>query len=323
MAAPTPGTPATAWYSPALLSAVEMILDSQDIPTLVEHREGDSSAMPWARAVLDAATEEVAAREAVARAERDEESDALRTRMANLLSDTADALKGDPGPLRAHDWSDLPRVAAGLMQARAAAEQRGADAALAVFGRMWSDPNWNGQVSLGFAASFAQELHEGLRTDGFPAVGAELSCCADCRQPYTVWYADVDLWNAVMRPNGEQQGEPFLCARCFLVRAEPVSEFAEVTWPQYPSRRDRTRVADLLRQVADLTTERDALRRQVDAVKAHRIAGSGISDRTCGIHCACGAEFDSGTWGEALVEWAAHFDSLAHGGADLDTDERR
>jgi hypothetical protein len=75
--------------------------------------------------------------------------------------------------------------------------------------------------------------------DEFPAGGAENSCCADCRQPYTVWSADNDLWNAVMRPNGEQEDEPFLCARCFLIRAQPVTEFADVVWPKYPSRRDR------------------------------------------------------------------------------------
>lgn len=64
--------------------------------------------------------------------------------------------------------------------------------------------------------------------------------CEDCRQPYSVWYADNDLWNAVMRPDG-WTSEPFLCARCFLLRAEPWTEFARVTWPETPSRRDRER----------------------------------------------------------------------------------
>lgn len=41
-----------------------------------------------------------------------DESIALRERMADLLTRTANALKGDPGPLRSHDWSDLPDVAA-------------------------------------------------------------------------------------------------------------------------------------------------------------------------------------------------------------------
>ena len=62
------------------------------------------------------------------------------------------------------------------------------------------------------------------------SIGKELDCCADCRLPYTVWYADNDLWNLVMRSPAEQQPEPFLCARCFLVRAEPVTEIARVTW---------------------------------------------------------------------------------------------
>jgi hypothetical protein len=41
-----------------------------------------------------------------------EESEALRDRMADLLTSVANALKGDPGPLKVHDWSDLPAVAA-------------------------------------------------------------------------------------------------------------------------------------------------------------------------------------------------------------------
>lgn len=41
-----------------------------------------------------------------------DESVALRNRMADLLTRTANALKGDPEPLHSHDWSDLPDVAA-------------------------------------------------------------------------------------------------------------------------------------------------------------------------------------------------------------------
>ena len=50
------------------------------------------------------------------------------------------------------------------------------------------------------------------------AIRRELHC-EDCHRDYSVWYADNDLWNAVMRPNGQQEGEPFLCPTCFLVRA--------------------------------------------------------------------------------------------------------
>jgi len=35
----------------------------------------------------------------------------LNTRLEDLLTATANALKGDPPPLRSHDWSDLPAVA--------------------------------------------------------------------------------------------------------------------------------------------------------------------------------------------------------------------
>jgi hypothetical protein len=58
------------------------------------------------------------------------DDEALRERMASLLRGTANALKGDPGPLAAHDWSDLPRVAAALRAEVVVAEQRGAAKAL-------------------------------------------------------------------------------------------------------------------------------------------------------------------------------------------------
>lgn len=66
--------------------------------------------------------------------------------------------------------------------------------------------------------------------------------CEDCDRDYTIWYADNDLWNAVMRASGPPtEREPFLCATCFLIRAESLTEFARVTWPRTPSRRDRER----------------------------------------------------------------------------------
>lgn len=62
--------------------------------------------------------------------------------------------------------------------------------------------------------------------------------CDDCARPYTIWYADNDLWNAVMPDN-----RGMLCPTCFLIRAEPVTEFARITWPEVPSRRDRERAS--------------------------------------------------------------------------------
>lgn len=50
------------------------------------------------------------------RAESDED-DALRSRLASLLTRTANALKGEPEPLHQHDWSDLPDVAARAIEA--------------------------------------------------------------------------------------------------------------------------------------------------------------------------------------------------------------
>lgn len=54
---------------------------------------------------------------AALRASRDEvdEYAQLTDRLSFLLTGTANALKGDPGPLTLHDWSDLPAVAAGLV----------------------------------------------------------------------------------------------------------------------------------------------------------------------------------------------------------------
>ena len=45
-----------------------------------------------------------------------DESAALRGRMADLLRRTANAIKGEPGPLMSHDWSDLPDVAARVVR---------------------------------------------------------------------------------------------------------------------------------------------------------------------------------------------------------------
>lgn len=44
-----------------------------------------------------------------------DEYDQLITVQSNLLRGVANALKGDPGPLKLHDQSDLPAVAAALM----------------------------------------------------------------------------------------------------------------------------------------------------------------------------------------------------------------
>jgi hypothetical protein len=59
-----------------------------------------------------------------ARDERDrlradvEEYDQLLTRLRDLLTGTANALKGEPGPLVLHDWSDLPKVATDVVAER-------------------------------------------------------------------------------------------------------------------------------------------------------------------------------------------------------------
>ncbi len=50
------------------------------------------------------------------------ESSQLRDRMADLLNGVATALKGAPGPLTLHDWTDLPELAADLKRAQIAAD---------------------------------------------------------------------------------------------------------------------------------------------------------------------------------------------------------
>lgn len=44
------------------------------------------------------------------------ESEALRERLAALLTGVAAGLKGDPPPLTMHDWSDLPALAAAMRE---------------------------------------------------------------------------------------------------------------------------------------------------------------------------------------------------------------
>lgn len=63
---------------------------------------------------------ELEARVAVLESERERlrkeihEHEWLLGRQSFLLTGVANALKGDPGPQRLHDWSDLPLVARGM-----------------------------------------------------------------------------------------------------------------------------------------------------------------------------------------------------------------
>jgi hypothetical protein len=49
--------------------------------------------------------------------EDSDDADTVRQRLADLLSRTADALKGAPAPLHLHSWHDLPEIARGLKRA--------------------------------------------------------------------------------------------------------------------------------------------------------------------------------------------------------------
>lgn len=45
--------------------------------------------------------------------------------------------------------------------------------------------------------------------------------CSDCgTKDNIIWSADNALWNAVIRPHGEIEADPFLCIPCFVVRVD-------------------------------------------------------------------------------------------------------
>jgi hypothetical protein len=66
--------------------------------------------------------------------------------------------------------------------------------------------------------------------------GLRMECVCDlCRVVYQPWYADNDLWNAVLDPTHDR--ESFLCPTCFvgLAHAHNVVKVARVTW--HPTQR--------------------------------------------------------------------------------------
>jgi ElaB/YqjD/DUF883 family membrane-anchored ribosome-binding protein len=87
------------------LERIDTVLD--EVRAYVDH--GEAVHNQWALWALRAA-DELRAELVSVMADLDE-SEALRDRMAGLLTGVANALKGDPPPLVMHDWSDLPTVA--------------------------------------------------------------------------------------------------------------------------------------------------------------------------------------------------------------------
>ena len=76
------------------------------------------------RKVIELCESVLALRATLARVEQErDEDDRLRTRMADLLTRTANALKGQPEPLHLHDWSELPIIAASVAMERDEAMQ--------------------------------------------------------------------------------------------------------------------------------------------------------------------------------------------------------
>jgi hypothetical protein len=75
-------------------------------------RQHATSQRPNVRAELEHIAQEVQAM-----CEETNDEDTLRTRMARLLTDTANALKGAPAELHRHSWHDLPEIAARMNEA--------------------------------------------------------------------------------------------------------------------------------------------------------------------------------------------------------------
>lgn len=116
-------------------------------------REGERGPIVFVRPAEPKTPEDWAEAEQLARDLAKSEADAddysqTIDRLSELLRGVADALKGDPGPLASHDWSDLPAVAADVVRERddarelLAEERTGAEvdrAVLAVAEARWAE----------------------------------------------------------------------------------------------------------------------------------------------------------------------------------------
>lgn len=78
----------------------------------VERMHGETLTVDWrnTQAAQLRAHSDALEENARLRAEANDD-DALRERMADILTRTAAALKGEPEPLTLHDWSGLPEIA--------------------------------------------------------------------------------------------------------------------------------------------------------------------------------------------------------------------
>jgi hypothetical protein len=93
-----------------ILFAMVIEASRQDDPPFFPSQSGK----PWA--ALQQARRAVWTAEAFLKETNDEADieDAARTKMRAILTATANALKGPPGPLAQHSWHDLPELAARL-----------------------------------------------------------------------------------------------------------------------------------------------------------------------------------------------------------------
>lgn len=89
------------------------LLPAWDELTNDERADAAAVAASWLRALSRIVPPTRDVEVADLRADLDE-SDRLRERLAGILAGVANALKGPPKPMRMHDWSDLPAVAASV-----------------------------------------------------------------------------------------------------------------------------------------------------------------------------------------------------------------
>jgi DNA-binding NarL/FixJ family response regulator len=131
------------------------VMDDHEL-TAVEIRQMRQDAMQAERRRVEAVEAMKAAVAAVELIEADEaEADVVVSRMRTLLTETSNALKGEPDPLRWHDWSDLPQVARAsvLRQAACQAHLQAAMAKLAEYGWLPFGTNVdNGPVDIVFSS---------------------------------------------------------------------------------------------------------------------------------------------------------------------------
>jgi hypothetical protein len=177
---------------------------------------------PNVRAELEHIANEVQAM----RQEADDE-DTLRTRMAQLLTDTANALKGAPAELHRHSWHDLPEIAA--QQADAATLLRARQALGAARDALYNPFEPDNQSAAWHSASEALEdvvAGDGAARRGAATSGEALLPCPFCGRPVdddlsdtlyqsgTYWREDEGFRHYISRRERRDGDQPCWSMHC-------------------------------------------------------------------------------------------------------------